>query len=338
MTGVMPKGDGVVCAGNWIVDVVHTLDRWPAKSDLVHILSEAEGVGGGAANVAIDLAAFDTGLPLFAVGLTGTDRHAETVRQACRAAGLDSRHLGATAAAATAHTHVMNLPGDSRTFLYHAGANDLFDAMHLSVEALADMDARIFYLGYLNLLKSLDAVGPDGSTGAASLLRRAQLAGMQTCVDLVSADGPRFRATVEATLAEIDHLFLNEIEAARATGLAISGPQDAKGMEAAGRQLLAAGVRQTVILHSQDLAIWLPKAGPAVRLASIPVPTSEIVSPVGAGDAFCAGVIFGIHEYWPPNYALQLGHRAAAAALRSPTATGGIPPLVTLMPEAFATC
>ena len=56
---------GIACAGNWIVDIVHTIDAWPQKSDLVHIRAEVIGVGGGAANVALDLAAFQTGLPLY---------------------------------------------------------------------------------------------------------------------------------------------------------------------------------------------------------------------------------------------------------------------------------
>ena len=38
---------GIVCAGNWIVDIVHTIDAWPAKSALALIRAEAVGVGGG---------------------------------------------------------------------------------------------------------------------------------------------------------------------------------------------------------------------------------------------------------------------------------------------------
>ena len=326
-------GGGIVCAGNWIVDIVHTLDRWPAKSDLVHILDEVEGVGGGAANVVLDLAAFDTGLPLFATGLIGRDRHAGTVRAACRAGGVADTWLVDTDAVATAHTHVMNLQGDSRTFLYHGGANDLLTAEMIPVEDLAAKGARLFYLGYLNLLARLDAIGPDGRTGAAHLLARARAAGMVTCVDLVSSDGPGFRPTVEATLPEIDYLFLNELEAARATGLTIAGPDDHTGLEAAGRALLAAGVARAVILHSPDMALWLPKDGAAIRHAPDPVAPGDIASPVGAGDAFCAGVLLGIHDGWSPLEALTLGHRAAAASLRSPTATGGVPALSKLMPD-----
>ena len=53
-----------------------------------------------------------------------------------------------------------------------------------------------------------------------------------------------------------------------------------------------------------------------------PVPPERIISPVGAGDAVCAGVIFGLHEGWPVAQALDLGHRAAATSLSTATATG----------------
>ncbi len=78
---------GIACAGNWIVDIVHSIEAWPAKSDLVRITDEVEGTGGGAANVLLALAAFQTGLPLWAMGLIGQDRHAATVRAAIATAG-----------------------------------------------------------------------------------------------------------------------------------------------------------------------------------------------------------------------------------------------------------
>ena len=81
----MTARQGIACAGNWIVDIVHSIDGWPRKSDLVHIRAETTGVGGGAANMALDLAAFATGLPVFPVGLVGRDLHGQTVLAALTA-------------------------------------------------------------------------------------------------------------------------------------------------------------------------------------------------------------------------------------------------------------
>jgi sugar/nucleoside kinase (ribokinase family) len=319
---------GIACAGNWIVDIVHTIDGWPRKSDLVHIRAETTGVGGGAANVALDLAAFGTGLPIVPVGLLGRDLHGQTVLDALARAGLSAEFMAVTDAALTAHTHVMTVPGDSRTFFYYPGTNDLLSRDHVPVERLAGAGLKIFYLGYLNLMGAMDHVGPDGGSDAARVLERARAAGLVTCADLVSADTPAFRRTVEAALPHVDYLFLNEVEAQRATGLPVSGPQDREGLLAAARQLRARGAR-TVIAHTERLSLWL--ADRPLWADSTRVDASEIVSPVGAGDAFCAGCLYGIHEGWSEDRSLHLAHRAAAAALRGATATDGIPSLAVLL-------
>ncbi len=54
--------------------------------------------------------------------------------------------------AATSHTHVMSLPGRSRTFFYHGGASALLNAASVDPEQFAAEGYRLFYLGYLMLL------------------------------------------------------------------------------------------------------------------------------------------------------------------------------------------
>ena len=61
----MTDRSGIICAGNWIVDIIHELDRWPNESELVRIGTQARGVGGGPANVITTLAKLETGLPLY---------------------------------------------------------------------------------------------------------------------------------------------------------------------------------------------------------------------------------------------------------------------------------
>ncbi|MEY3307838.1 MAG: hypothetical protein RLZZ413_1876, partial [Pseudomonadota bacterium] len=129
------------------MDIVHSIDGWPRKSDLVHIRAETTGVGGGAANVALDLAAFATGLPIVPVGLVGNDLHGQTVLAALTAAALPTDRMIVTDAALTAHTHVMTVPGDSRTFFYYPGTNDLLAEADIPVDGLAASGVKLFYLG-----------------------------------------------------------------------------------------------------------------------------------------------------------------------------------------------
>jgi sugar/nucleoside kinase (ribokinase family) len=334
---------GIVCAGNWILDIVHVIDRWPGQSELVTIAREVEGIGGGAANVMLALAAFGVQVPLYAMGLVGQDPHGATCRAALAGSGADLRWLVATDRAMTAHTHVMTIPGESRTFFYHPGCNDLLSEADLPVEAAAALGAGLFYLGYLNLLGALDAVsggrgegqsqvqsqGQTGAqTGAARVLARARAAGMVTCVDLVSRPGPAFAAVVAAACPHVDYLFLNEVEAALATGIAIAGPEDRQGLARAAQALLQAGVQRAVVVHTPGLGLWADREGLVVQ---VPEPAAQVVNPLGAGDAFCAGVIWGIHQGWRAERALALGHRAAAECLKGETATGSIPDLKVLL-------
>ena len=314
---------GIACAGNWILDIVHDIPVWPEKSELVRITAQKSGLGGGPANVAAGLVAMGADYPVVPVGLVGAGVLGTEMIALARAAGLDVTRIGRTAAATTAQTHVMNVPGDSRTFFHHSGANDLLDADRIDVAGLAGLGLKIFYLGYLNLLAALDAPGPDGRPRAAGVLAQARAAGMLTCVDLVSSQSATFRQTVFGCLPEIDVLFLNEIEAARATGLTISGPEDEAGMIAAARALAEGGVRRAVILHSTARTIWL-EAGEVQVYAPEPLPPGRIVSSVGAGDAFAAGVIHGLHEGWRRAACVDLGFRAAAACLGGQTATDGL--------------
>ena len=323
--GVTGGGRGIACAGNWILDVIHDIPAWPGKSELVRIGAQVPGLGGGAANVAAGLAAMGVDYPVVPVGLIGAGRLGDELLSLAAGAGLDTARLLRTTAAATSQTHVMNVPGDSRTFFHHAGANDLLGPEQIDVAGLAALRLGIFYLGYLNLLEGLDRPGPDGRPVAARVLAEAREHGMTTCVDLVSIPRAGYRETVEGVLPEIDVLFLNEIEASRATGRAIAGPGDRDGMIRAAGMLAAGGVRRAVVLHSAELTVWA-EAGDAHVHVPDPVPEAEIAGAVGAGDAFAAGVMHGLHEGWGREDCADLGSRAAAACLRVPTATGGLGP------------
>ncbi|MFV0383706.1 carbohydrate kinase family protein [Paracoccus sp. (in: a-proteobacteria)] len=318
-----PSRQGIVCVGNWILDIIHDIPAWPEKSELVCISAQTTGLGGGAANVAADLVAMGVPYPVIPVGLIGAGPLGDEALALCRKAGLSLDRIARTSRAGTSQTHVMNVPGDSRTFFHHTGANDLLDASHIDMAGLAAAGARIFYLGYLNLLATLDRIGPDGRSGAAQVLAEARAHGMMTCVDLVSSQAGDYRRTVMATLPEIDVLFLNEIEAARASGIPITGENDRDGMIRAAHVLAHGGVRHAVIMHSARQVVWL-EAGEAHIFRPEPLPPEKIVSAVGAGDAFAAGVLHGLHQDWPRDRAVALGFRAAAACLGAQTATGGL--------------
>ncbi len=61
------------------------------------------------------------------------------------------------------------------------------------------------------------------------------------------------------------------------------------------------------------------------RATSVPAEPVDIVEPVGAGDAFAAGYLFGCLRGLAEPARLRLGHRVAAAALRTTGDVGELP-------------
>jgi len=143
-----------------------------------------------------------------------------------------------------------------------------------------------------------------------------------TCVDLVSSHSDTYAKTVMGTLADIDWLFLNEVEASRATGVILNGEEDRPNMAKAATHLMSKGLSRGCVIHTPKLSLW--KTVDDELWFEVPqIPKNDILSPVGAGDAFAAGILHGLHESWNAHDCIVLGNKMAAACLRAPTATGG---------------
>jgi sugar/nucleoside kinase (ribokinase family) len=54
------------------------------------------------------------------------------------------------------------------------------------------------------------------------------------------------------------------------------------------------------------------------------LPREQVRSTVGAGDAFAAGVIYGLHEGWPVAECLRLAAASAAACVQGQNTSDGI--------------
>jgi sugar/nucleoside kinase (ribokinase family) len=187
--------------------------------------------------------------------------------------------------------------------------------------------ARIFHLGYLLLLDALDQLEPRFGTRAARLLAAAQDAGLKTSVDVVSEESDRFAKVVGPALKFVDYCILNEVEAGRTAGFRVrepSGALNTVSLRHAVGALLQSGVRELVVVHFPEGAFARTRKGEDLWQPSLKLPADYIASGVGAGDAFCAGVLWGLHEGWELSRCLQSGVCIAAASLSDSTSTGGV--------------
>ncbi len=318
---------GILAGGNWIVDRPKIIDVYPVQDSLANILRETSSNGGSPYNVLIDLARLQAPFPLFAVGLVGEDPAGEYIRSDCRAHGIDTRQLRICKEAPTSYTDVMTVQSTGRrTFFHQRGANAFLDVSDFD---FAESSARIFHLGYLLLLDRLDQPDPKYGTVAANLLAHAQSLGFKTSVDLVSVDSDRFAQIVQPALPYCDYCILNEFEAQRTTGIEImrGDTVDLEAAQKAAQELLKAGVREWVVIHFPQGAMAIGSNGKQLVQGSVDLPQSEIVGAVGAGDAFAAGTLLGLHERAPIESALKYGMCAAAASLTDATSSGGVRPL-----------
>lgn len=316
---------GLIAGGNWIIDQVKTIDVFPQPEQLANILSQTQGTGGAPYNVLIGLAKSEAPFPLSAAGLVGNDDFGRHILDDCRKHRIDTRFLQSTNKAATSYTDVMTERGHGRrTFFHYRGANSLWRGEQLDFRKTK---ARLFHLGYLLLLDALDEPDAKFGTKAGRLLAAAQEAGLKTCVDVVSEDSDRYRQVVTPALKYADYLILNEFEASRITGFKTRDANDALDTVAlrhAAGALLQLGVRELVVIHFPEGGFARTRKGEDHWQSAVKLPDKAIVGTVGAGDAFAAGMLIGLHEEWDLARCLETAVCIAAACLSDPTTTGGI--------------
>ena len=322
---------GVLGGGNWIIDQVKMIDVYPEPTMLANISGKThQGTGGAPFNVLVDLAKLGAKFPLFAAGAIGKDEFGQEILDICKANKIDVKNLKPTNEAPTSYTDVMTeTKGGRRTFFHNRGANAIWDGSNLDFKK---NKARIFHLGYLLLMDALDAKDRKYGTKAAALLAKAQEAGMKTSVDVVSEDSDRFSKIVAPALAHTDYCILNEIEAGKTTGFKLreaDGSLDTVAVKHSAGALLQLGVGECVVIHFPEGGFARTRDGKDYWQSSLKLPQKYIAGSAGAGDAFCAGTLFGLHEGWDLQKCLFTGVCVAAASLSDATCTDGVKSLAS---------
>jgi len=219
--------------------------------------------------------------------------------------------------------------GGTRTFFHHPGANALLAAEDVDVTGSS---AKILHAGAPGLHPRMDAPGQGGGNHWASLLQAAQSVGMRTTMELVSLPDEQIRAVALPCLPHLDYLVINEIEAAALTGAQIR-PADVDGhpnwsaFESVAIRLVELGVSRLVAVHFPAGCVAAAPGGLVWRQGSVRLPRSAVRNATGAGDAFAAGVIYGLHEELPVKQCLRLGVCVAAASLEGAATSDGVLPV-----------
>ena len=182
-----------------------------------------------------------------------------------------------------------------------------------------------FHIGYLLLLPYLDEVLQDGSTRMAHLLKQLQYKNIKTSIDLVTDEGNLYKKVVIPTLKYVNYLIINEIEASRIAEIELfeDNKLNLERLKLISIKLKALGVQDLIVIHAPEFGMIYDGVNHVV-VPSLNLPKSFIKSSVGAGDGFCAGILYGIQNNYTYEDMLRLASCVAAGVLNSETSQSHI--------------
>ena len=300
---------GIAVAGTVLVDKLNVIKAYPEAGELTQIQSVSRAVGGLVPNVGIDLKKIDPDCTVYACCKVGADDEGEYIKSELGKNGLDLRFLKTSDTDKTSFTDVMSIAGGERTFFTYAGACADFGFADLDFSSI---DAEMLHLGYFLLLGKVD--GGDGE----KILKKARENGIKTSIDLVSENSDRY-SLVLPYLKYTDNLIVNEIEAGK---LADIKPEK-NNIRKICDKLKNVGVSERVIIHMPEFCACLSNDG-YIETPSLDLPKGYIKGATGAGDAFCAGALYGIYKGFTDKEILEFSTQAAAVSLRAADAVSGL--------------
>lgn len=317
--------NGICVAGNMIVDILYPIQGLPRPGELTTIKDGISRSSGGAlCNVIVDLAKLDASLRLTALGRLGTDAEGDFVlEKLCEHGNIDVSQVGREGI--TSFTAVMaDEWTKQRTFFHYRGANAHFNENCIDWDAV---DSEILHVGYILLLDALDEEDDVYGTKMARLLHNAQCRGIKTSIDVVSEAGDRFIKLVPPALRYTDYCIINELEAQQSTGVRLRDEADMLIMDnipLALNKMRELGVSAWAVIHCPEGGFGMDSAGEFIAISSLRLPAGYIKGTVGAGDAFCAGVLYAAQQKQSLREGIELGIAAAACSLSESGATEGM--------------
>jgi sugar/nucleoside kinase (ribokinase family) len=265
----------------------------------------------GSSSVIFACGAARLGLRVAFCGIVGDDELGQFMLRGMTARGIDVTPVTVDPAFKTGITVSLSTPVD-RAMLTYAGSIAALTAEH--VDRVLVRNARHVHISSFYLQDGLRKGLPD-------LLARAREYGLTVSLDTGYDPREAWNGSLQETLAQVDVLMPNEIEAA-----AISGAAD---REAA----LSALARQVPVV-----AIKLGAEGAVAQQGKNVVhaapPAVEVKDTTGAGDSFDAGFVYGSLAGWPLERTLRLACACGALATRVPGGTNGQPTLAEALAAA----
>lgn len=305
---------GIAFAGTLIADIAYKINCYPKKGNLAWI-RDPKVQTGGLNNVVIDIARMSESIPIKVSGLIGDDEYGRLIlKKLGEYPNIDTRNI--TVWGRTPLTFAMTEEGSKqRTFFYDPGTSLSYEESHIDFNLL---NADIFHLEYLLLLGALDEEDKEYGTRAARVLAEAKKRGMETSIDVVSDESGRYKEVVHPALKYTDYYIGNEVESSGIAGIKLydeSGLIKDRVYEAL-EELKRLGVGKWAVIHSPKCNYAMDiKTGEILKDEVAALEPELIKGTTGAGDAFCAGILYAAYEKKSLKEALYIAKICARASL-----------------------
>ena len=313
----MAERSGILTFGSFITDHNLAIEFYPPEDKTTLIKSRQLAAGGPGYNIAANLRRLDPSMRVECQGLLGDDDNGRVVLDALERHGISQDGMFLTREAPQIYVLVMaSQVNGHRTFFGFRGCADLLDESHCDPSRSR---GRIFHVGAPGLHPRLDAPDGRGGNGWTRVLARASELGFRTNMEMASLDPAVLRPIVRPCLPHLDSIVINDHEGEAVTEVEIrpGGKLDWESAGRACRRLREMGVRQVAAIHFPEGAVAVDEDGALHAQPAVRWPDARIVSAVGAGDAFAAGLVYGLHEGWPVARGLELAVSVAAVCLES---------------------
>ena len=316
---------GIAIAGNLIADIVKNIDVYPAPGMMAYVSDVTPAVGGCVPNTAINLSKIDRSIPISTFGKVGNDENGRYIVSQLLKNGIDTDGISFSPTAATSFCDVMSMPGGERTFFHKKGANAEFAPENVRINY---SDFNMLHIGYILLLDEFDKGDAEYGTVMARFLHDVQKHGVKTSIDIVSDSDADYAEKIIPALKYCNFAIINELECCRIFGIDAydsDGNLDKESVKTAMRKAVDCGVSDKVIVHSKKVSFILNAAsGEICDVPSLDIPKDLIKGSVGAGDAFCAGCIYGIYNNLSDRQILEFASSAAACSLFEANSVDGM--------------
>lgn len=297
-------GGAVVCIGETMAALA------PAPSASLESADDLRvSVAGAESNVAMYLA--DLGIPVSWLSAVGDDALGRRVRAEVRAAGVDVSGVRCDPERPTGL--LVKEPSGSRTRVHYYRGNSAASAMGPDVLD----DARLRSASVVHLTGVTPALSPScRKLVAAALSVPAGERPYAISFDVNHRPAlwpPGTAATVLRDLADRADITFVGLDEARDLWDADLQPADVRRLLPHPCLLVVKDGGRAAIAFS-DEGTW-----------TVPALGTDVVEPVGAGDAFAAGVLTGLLRGEGMERALRLGHITASSALKVTADHGPLP-------------